>query len=282
MKIAYMIDSSSFLSENEANDYGFMFVPLHCIIENNDYLEGRNLDLNYLIYSITNKKAISTSQPSPMEIEDYVKKLKKEGYDCAIFSAMGSGLSNTLNNVVSIAHTLKFKIYPIDSCCVGILQSKPLLKVRRLIEKEGLNIEDALAIVNEDISKAKTYLVADDLFHLSRGGRLTKTAAALGSMLKIKPVLELDIQQQGKIDVVEKIRSSKKAIKKMAHLALDNIDAEQYHFCVAHFEGHELAKCLRDEMLKINPKLSIKEYSLGSVIAVHTGLNAVGVQVMPR
>ncbi|MDR1782440.1 MAG: DegV family protein [Bacilli bacterium] len=281
-KIAYIIDSACLLNEQEAYDYGLIYLPLQVVINNKCFKEGRDLDHDYLIYSLSNKKDVATSQPSPLDVEQLIERLKKEKYDCAIYASIGSGLSSTLNNVIAQADSMNFKIYPLDSCCVGTVQTVPLLKVRRLIEQDHMEIEEALNIVRKDIENSRVYLVVDDLFFLMHGGRLTPAAAALGTMLKIKPLLRLDIAQQGRIDVVEKIRSSKKAIKMLAKTALDGIDENNYTIAIAQLEASDNVKLLKEEIMKINPKFKYKNYGISAVIAAHTGLNVVGILVVPK
>jgi DegV family protein with EDD domain len=281
-KIAYIIDSSCFLSEQEVKDLNMFFVPLHCSIEGVDFLEGQDLDKDYLIDALSKRKDVKTSQPSPRECLELIDKLKEEGYTCAIYSSIATGFSGSLNGMVSVGNDENFKIYPLDSKSVGLIQTNSLLKVRRLIEQEDYSIETALDIVSKSLVKAKTLLLAEDLFHLARGGRITSTAAALGSMLKIKPILYTVYKKDGQIDVLEKVRSSKKAMKKMAQIALEDIDVSKYKFAVAHFDGLENARFVKNEMLKIAPSINIAEYELNSIIGVHTGLGVVGIQVWPK
>ena len=281
-KIAYIIDSSCFLNEEEATSKGLFFLPIHIVIEGEDFLEGKTLDKEYLLQAIQEKKNITTSQPSPGEVIELINNLKKQGYTCGIFAAMGSGLSKTLESAIAIAATEGFKIYPIDSKAVGNVQTLPLLKARKLIEEDNYSIEDAIACVNEDITHAFTVLLPDDLFHLSRGGRITNTAAALGSMLKIKPILTLVIENDGKIDVIEKVRTTKKAYRRMAELVLEQGNMADYEIIMAHFAGLEAMQELKEELLHLNNKLDVKEFELTTAIGVHTGLNSVGIQITKK
>ncbi|MDF9866970.1 DegV family protein with EDD domain [Bacilli bacterium PM5-3] len=278
-KIAYIMDSSCFLSEKEVRDMDIFYIPLHVVIEGQDFLEGKNLDKDLLLEAIRDKKTITTSQPSPGEILELIKDIKAKGYTCGIFSSIGTGLSKTLDSAIAISATEDFKLYPLDSGSVGNAQTLPLLKVRDLIENKGYDIENALAYVKSDIEQSYTLLLPDDLFHLSRGGRITSAAAALGSMLKIKPILTLVVADGGKIDVIEKVRTAKKAYKKMAELALKDCDVSTHKIIVAHFAGEDKAEELKNELLKINKDLEIDIHELTTVIGVHTGLDSVGVQV---
>ncbi|MEG0686550.1 MAG: DegV family protein, partial [Erysipelotrichales bacterium] len=231
-KIAFVLDSSCFLSEKEVHDLGCYFIPLHVIIEGEDYLEGKNLDKDKLIQAIKDKKSVTTSQPSPGEVMELIKQIKKDGYDSAVVSMIGTGLSRTLENMMHMSAMEDFKLYAIDSGSVGNAQLYPLLKAKKLVEG-GMNPEQAVEEVKIDIDSSYTLLLPDDLFHLSRGGRITPTVAALGSMLKIKPILTLVVEEGGEIDIIEKVRTTKKAIKEMSTKSLKDVTMDTHDVIVA-------------------------------------------------
>lgn len=281
-KIAYVVDSSCFYEESYIKDLDLILIPLHVIIEGEDYLDGRNLDKQYLRQAIGNKKNVSTSQPSPGEIIELIEDLRASGYTSAVFSVIGSGLSKTMENFITTANTEDFKVYPIDAGCVGVAQLFPILKVKRLIEEEKHDIEKAIDQVLVDIKKSYTYLVPDDLFHLSRGGRLSATAATLGSMLKIKPILQLVVDKGGEIDVVDKVRTTKKAYHKMVEIALTDKDLSKYKVVIAHFAAEDKVKELKKEVEKYSGVNDVEILELTTAIGVHTGLETVGIQVVPK
>lgn len=281
-KIAYIVDSSCFYEEKQILDHNLILIPLHVIIEGEDFLDGRNLDKEYLRQAIGNKKNVSTSQPSPGEVENLISDLRESGYTSAVFSVIGSGLSKTMENFMTTAAMEDFPVYPIDSGCVGVAQLYPILKARRLIESEKLDIEEAIKKVMIDINRSYTYLVPDDLFHLSRGGRLSPTAATLGSMLKIKPILQLVVSKGGEIDVVDKVRTTKKAYNKMIEIALKDKDLSKYKVIVAHFSADDKVKDLKKEIEKYDGVGEVEVLELTTAIGVHTGLETVGIQVVPK
>lgn len=280
-KTAYIIDSNCFLNKEKTGELGLFYIPLHCIIEGEDFLEGVDLDTAQLRQAITEKRDITTSQPSPGEVMSLISELKKQGYTRGIFSGIGSGLSKTIENFAATSALEDFEVYTLDSGSVGNAQRLPLLNVKRYLE-QGLSIEEALEKVQPSLMNSYTLLLPDDLFHLSRGGRITSAAAALGSMLKIKPILTLVVEKGGQIDVVEKVRTAKKAYKKMAELAYANFDKEKQVIAIAHFCADEIVALVKEELLKIDATLDIKVYELSSVIGVHTGPNSVGIQVCDK
>lgn len=282
-KIAYIADSSCMLTKKEVTDEGFYYLPLRYSINNIDYHEVIGVENEKLKNSIVNKENITTSQPSPGDIIDLIDILKKDGYDSAIFACIASGLSKTGENVALIGENEGFKIYVLDTRTVGPVMIHSLQRVKERIEKYNWSIENALKEIELYTDQCRTYLFVDDLFHLSSGGRITQTAAALGSMLKIKPILSLEPELNGYIDVVGKIRTQKKALKKMAEMALENINYDESYIMLAHFYGEDILDDLKDELFKINPNIEIyKCRSLSPVIGVHTGLGTVGIMSVPK
>lgn len=281
-KIAYITDSSIFLSEEQAKELGLYYIPLHVLISGEDFLEGVNLDRDYLVESIRSKISVTTSQPSPGEIMSLIEKLTNDGYECGIFSTIGSGLSKTHDNIKSLALSQGFEMHMIDSKSVGLVQQHALLDVKDLIENDNKTIEESIVIVNEKINRSKTYLVPDDLFHLSRGGRVTPAAATLGNLLKIKPILSLQTELGGTIDALDKVRTSKKAYSKMIALITDNRDLKDYHIMISSFEGDPETELLIEQLEKVCPNVSYIKRNLDAVIGAHTGLATVGIQIYPK
>lgn len=282
-KIAYIVDSSCLLPEKEAKKYGYYYLPLRYSINNKDYHEVFGSKDDTLKNSILNKENVTTSQPSPGEIIDLINELKKQGYDSAVFACIASGLSKTGENVALIGQNEGFKVSVLDTRAVGPIMIHSLRRVQERVEKYNWSVEDAIAEIDAFTDNCRTYLFVDDLFHLSRGGRITQAAAALGSMLKIKPILSLEPDLNGYIDVVAKIRTQKKAFKKMAEMALKDVDLNTSYIMVADFYGEDIIEDLKAEILKVNPDVQLYIHtSLSPVIGVHTGLKSVGVMSVPR
>lgn len=281
-KYAYIVDSACFLDKKEVEEYGFFFLPLRCSFDGEDYQEGIDLDREKLRDAIEAKKNIKTSQPTPGDVIELVNELKALGYTKAFFSCIGSGLSATGVNVASIAEKEGFLIEVVDSLGVGPLQISNLEKIRNYVENENKTAQEAIALIQPDIQSLLIYILVDDLFHLSRGGRITPAAAAFGNMLKIKPLLSLEVSLNGGLDVIGKIRTTKKATKQMIKMAIEGKNLDEYRVLVADFYGEELLEELKDGLLDVNPDLEIEEYELTSVIGVHTGLKCVGIQLMKK
>lgn len=278
-KIAYIVDSACFLNKQEVEEKGLFFLPLHLIIDGVDYKEGETLDKEELIKAIREKRNVTTSQPSPGEIIELINNLKKQGYDFGVFSSIGSGISKTYESMIMISQSENFKMYVLDSSSVGPAQIQPLLKLKQLVEKEKMDFEKAYQLIEKDIKNSNTLIVVEDLFHLSRGGRVSKSAAALGSMLKIKPILKLELDKGGLIEAVEKVRTQKKAYKRIVQLALDDYDLKDYKVLLANFEADDMIDEVRYYIEEYNDKIEIVEQDISAVVGIHTGLGCIGVQL---
>lgn len=271
-KVAYIVDSSSCISEKEAKDRGYYFLPLHVIIEGVDYLEGSSLDLKVLKQALLDKKNVSTSQASPGEIIQLLEQVKKDGYDSAVYAGISSGLSKTQETAKSAAKTEDFDLYVIDTLSAGNTVTIALEKAKQLIE-EGMPVKEAVEKINSEESlKNKTFAIMTDLSYAAKGGRITPTAAALGNLLKITPLLYIDFNQGGKIDILEKVRTSKKAYKRLAELILEDVDdISNYEIEVADFYGKDQKDGVIKAIKELQPNAKITESSLSATIGVHTG-----------
>lgn len=283
MKTAYIIDSASFLSEKEAQEMDLFFLPLHISIEDKGFKEGVDLDIDYLYQALADHKNCSTSQPSPGEITDLILKIKELGYNRAVFSGIASGLSKTQENMLALANTEDFEMHIIDAKSVGFAQLNSLLNVRYQVEEQGIEIEQAIENVQADILASKTVLIVDDLNHLSKSGRMSSSAAIIGGILQIKPILQLDNNEGGKMLIADKVRTAKKAYKKMIDILFEGIDSlEDYVVLLAQFKAPEANEFVLEELNKRYPNQPIIQKTLVPTVGVHTGLNTIGMQIAKK
>lgn len=277
MKIAYLIDSSSMIDDVQefCRVEGNFFMPIHIMIDEYDFLEGVNLDRNKVISLIESGSLPTTSLPSPLEMEDILTKIVDAGYDTLVCSLLGSGLSATQETFLSTARNFDLKVYNLDSKGAGLIQIHAIDLFKKYLN-DGMDINEVSNKVQEMLDNSRALTVVDDLSHLKRGGRITSSAALIGGMLKIKPILECQKDLNGKLDVIEKVRTLKKAYIQMCDVTLKDIDISKYHICIAHYESLENAKVL-EEIVKeyVNADTKIIVHDLSAVIGAHTGIGAV-------
>jgi DegV family protein with EDD domain len=282
MKVAYVIDSASFLSQEEAKELGLYYLPLYIMIDNEAYQEGVNLDRDVLYTALENKKSVSTSQASIGEMTDLINQLKSDGYDCAIFSGIGSGLSKTQDTFALVGKNEDYDVHIIDSKSVGYAQLNSLLKVREAVDK-GIGIKEAIESVQQDIEESKTVIVVGDLDQLVKSGRLKAGVAVFANMLQIKLVLQLDKEQGGKIELVDKVRTAKKAYRRMIDIIFSGIkNLDEYVVLLADFKADEAKQYILEEIKKLYPNLDVINKPLIPTVGSHSGLNTVGIQIAKK
>ena len=155
------------------------------------------------------------------------------------------------------------------------------LAAKKLVD-EGVALEEILKRLQECIAHSNTLIIPDDLDHLKRGGRLTPVAAALGGMLKIKPILQLNEASQGKIDTFAKVRTMSKALQNAIDSFEDDGIDEDYILVVLHTDAPETAEQLKAMYFSKYPHHETVFGYIGAVISVHTGIGCVGLQYIKK
>ena len=202
-----------------------------------------------------------------------------------LYIAFSSGLSITAQNAAMAVEELKEK-YPdrkiilVDSLCASLGEGVLVHKVNQL-RKEGMSIDEAAKWATENRMKVAQHFMADDLMHLHRGGRLSKTSAIAGSMLGIKPILH--VNDEGKLALVNKARGKKQALDLMAdNLAKCVGDGKPDFFAISHADNQVDA----EQMAKLlSEKFGIRDYIIsyiGPVIGSHTGTGAIAVFMLAK
>ena len=281
MKIAIITDSGSGLSERQANDLGIFYLPLQILLKNDMYLDGKTISVDE-IYELLQKGEMPTTSMPPIGImEEVFTKIKEEGYDEVIAIPLSSGLSSTASVMQASANDFGLHVHFVEEYSTCFIQQYLVEQALRLVQ-EGFEVDEILTRLRASADDSGSLIIPDDLQHLKRGGRLTPLAAALGGLLKIKPILQLNKSTEGKIDVFDKVRTMSKAMSKavvtLQELGLDNT----YEVRVMHSGDEKTGRILQDMMKETFPTLEIGIGLIGAVIAVHTGLGCVGIQYIKK
>lgn len=281
MKIAVITDSGSGLTKAEANALGIFLLPLQIIDNEKVYLDGYDIHLEEVFQMIREGKMMKTSLPPLGMSEALFEELKNEGYDHGIFIPLTSGLSSTMGNVKMIAKQNDFPLTCIEGYTTCYIEQYLAIAAKQLVD-EGLPLEAIVQRLENSVAHSNTLIIPDDLDHLKRGGRLTPLAAALGGMLKIKPVLKLNKSSEGKIDTFSKVRTMSKAMKVAVDTFIgEGIEAD-YILVVLHTDAKQQAEELRALYLDRYPNNDTVFGFIGPVISVHTGIGCVGIQYIKK
>lgn len=276
-KIAVVVDSACSYPRDFIESQGLRYLPLHIIYgDKEDYLEGVNISSHDVYSRMKIKQYPTTSQPSVGETCELFDQLRSEGYDSAVVVTLGSGISGTAANVKIAAQEAEFETLVIDSKSAAFTELYLAQTALKLVN-EGMTLEQIEAELSPIVEESFVFIAPDDLQHLKRGGRLTPAAALLGGLLKIKPILTLDVSLGGKIDAVAKSRTMSKATDTMLDLLEAKADdLNNYNYIVAHAGSEATGIELQEKFAKrfnITPDV----IELTAVLGAHTGVGLLGV-----
>lgn len=209
-KIAIVTDSNSGITQERGKELGIFVLPMPFYIDGNLYFEEISLTQEDFYKKLQDDADISTSQPSPGDLMDFWENILKE-YDEIVHIPMSSGLSGSCQTAMTLADDYDGKVHVVDNQRISVTQEQSVYDAMALV-KAGKSAEEIKQILEEEKLEASIYIMVDTLKYLKKGGRITPAAAALGSMLNLKPVLQL---QGEKLDSFAKVRGVKAAKRTM-------------------------------------------------------------------
>lgn len=272
-------DSTVDLPKEYLEEKGIVITPLSYIIDGVTYKDMQGLSHKEFFGKIRAGAMPTTSQVNPDEAREAFEAIVKEGKNI-LHIAFSSGLSGSYNSARIASEELKeeypdVKITVIDSLCASMGQGLLLYKAVELKE-QGKTMEEIEEWVENNKRHVHHNIAVDDLFHLHRGGRVSKATAVLGSMVKIKPILQLD--KEGKLVVVGKERGRKKSLVSLVDRMEKQMEGyENDIVMITHGDCEEDAEFVRKQ---IEERFGIKKFmihGIGTVIGSHTGPGIIGV-----
>ena len=218
-KIAVVADSNSGYTPEEAKAAGVFFIPMPFYIDEKEYFEGVNLTHEEFFEFLSKDADVSTSQPSPGSMLNLWDELL-ESYDEIIYLPMSSGLSGTCQTATMLAQDYEGKVFVVDNQRISVPLKHCIQDALTMaaLGKSAKEIKDYLEKTKFD---SVVYITVDTLKYLKKGGRVTPAAAALGTLLKIKPVLQI---RGEKLDSYAKARTMNQAKKLMIDALRKDID----------------------------------------------------------
>ena len=279
MSTAVVLDSNSGLTKEEAREYGIYILPMPFMIDGKEYLDGKDITYEEFLRLQKEGADIVTSQPSPEDVMNMWTELLQE-YDSIIHIPMTSGLSGSCDTAIMLSNEDEFdgKVFVVDNKRISITQISAGLDAIALLE-DGVQPQRIKEILEEDAGKSGIYVMVSDLKYLKKGGRITPMAAALGSFLKIKPILQI---HESKIDAYGKARTFKQAkqimvdaLKKDLIERMDDPMCKDSRMMIAQYDAMDFAKEFAAELEPIYGKVDIVNLSLS--VATHIGPGTVAI-----
>ena len=285
MKTAVVTDSNSGITQKEGEALGIFVLPMPFMIDGETYEEDISLTQDEFYGRLKEDADISTSQPSPETVMNLWNRIL-EDYDEIIHIPMSSGLSSSCQTALMLAEDYDGRVQVADNHRISITQRQAVLDAKKMAEgntaAKGIRKE-----LERTAAESSIYITIDTLKYLKRGGRVTPAAAAFGTLLRIKPVLQI---QGDKLDAFSKARTMKQAKTTMlAAIAQDlknrfgDPEAEHTWIAVAHTCNEEAAREFVSELKELYPKTGeIIANPLSLSVACHIGPGALAVAVTRR
>lgn len=280
MKLAVITDSSAFLSDSlRGNDHLFV-LDIPVVIAGETYVEGKNLTASEFYEKMAAADDLpKTSQPSVAELEETLTRLASEDYTHVLGLFLSSGISGFYQNIQYLKDEfpdlkIAFPDSKITSAPLGLMVENALTWAA-----EEQDFEEILLKIQRQIDGTSAFIMVDDLNHLVKGGRLSNGAAILGNLLSIKPILYFN--DAGVIEVFEKIRTEKKAIKRLIEVVEEKTASASYQIMVIHGNAEEKAESLRQQLIAAGIADDISLATFGSVIGTHLGEGSVALAYIP-
>ena len=280
MKLAVITDSSAYFKPEVVGKENLFVLDIPVFIDGKTYVEGKNLTAEDFYQKMTLSSELpKTSQPSVAELEDLLSTLLGNGYTHVLGLFLSSGISGFYQNIQYLKEefsqlVIEFPDTKITSAPLGIMVQSALQW-----SEKGLDFDQIVERISLQIEKTSAFIMVDDLNHLVKGGRLSNGAAILGNLLSIKPILHFD--HHGIIEVFEKIRTEKKATKRLIELVKERTDDGQYEITVIHANALEKAQSLCESLLEHDLNTQISLATFGSVIGTHLGEGSVALGYIP-
>lgn len=287
MKTVVVTDSNSGITQSAAKEMGIYVVPMPVLIDGEIFYEDLTLTQEQFYEKLKSNASVSTSQPNPLDVGDIWDKALKDA-DELVYIPMSSGLSETCHTLQHYAETeerFKGKVFVVDNQRISITQKQSVYDAIKLANegKSGKEISDWLLKTK---MQSSIYIMVDTLKYLKKGGRLTPAVALIGTMLKIKPVLQIQGFKLDQYAKVRKLNDAKttmiNAVKKDIETRFKDLKSEgKLVLAIAHTENFAEAEIFKNEIAEQFPDMEITAIDpLSLSVSCHIGPGALAMACM--
>jgi len=280
MKLAVITDSSAFLQAETLRKEDLFVLDIPVNIDGQEYVEGVNLTAQEFYEKMASASELpKTSQPSIAKLDEILSSLKDKGYTHALGLFLSSGISGFHQNIQYMKDEYEGLTIAIPDTRIT---SAPLGYMVESVFKWAEQGEEFTTILDQlenQIQKTSAFIMVDDLDHLVKGGRLSNGAAILGNLLSIKPILYFN--DQGVIEVYEKVRTEKKATKRLVEIVKEATANGNYQITVIHGNAPQKAADLRQLLIDGGVATDVSIATFGSVIGTHLGEGSIALGYTP-
>ncbi len=278
-KIAIVTDSNSGITQAQAKELGLHVLPMPFMINNETYYEDITLTQDQFYERLAQGADVITSQPSPDAVMKLWDELLME-YDEIVHIPMSSGLSGSCQSAMMLAEDYDGKVAVVNNQRISVTQRQSALDAMQLAGR-GMDAAQIKKFLENDKFNSSIYIMLDTLYYLKKGGRITPPAAALGTILKLKPVLQI---QGDKLDAFAKARTISQgksimmnAIRSDMEKRFGGVSSDNIWLQIAYTYDINAATQLKEEVAAQFPGFDIHMDPLSLSVACHIGPGALAI-----
>ncbi|MET7942286.1 DegV family protein [Streptomyces sp. NPDC005302] len=277
--VAIVTDSTAYLPTRTMERHGITAVPLTVVLGDQALEEGTEISARSLAQALQKRRPVTTSRPSPEMFAETYRRVAAAGATGIVSLHLSSEFSGTYDAAVLAGREAPVPVRVVDTGMVAMALGFCALAAAESAEAGG-TVDDAVAAAEKRAAGMSAFFYVDTLDYLRRGGRIGAAQALLGSALAVKPLLQLD---DGRIELLEKVRTASKAIARLEELVAERAGGAQVDIAVHHLAAPERASALADRLRARVPGLvELHVSEVGAVIGAHTGPGLLAAVVSPR
>ena len=278
-KIAVITDSNAHFTPQEAEEYGISVVPMPFTIGNDTFYEGITLSREQFYEKMAAGAQIATSQPSPSDVMSLWDRAL-ETHDEVVYIPMSSGLSGSCQSARMLAEDYDGKVEVVNNQRISVTQKRSVLDALEMAER-GLSARQIREELERVRFESSIYIMLDTLHYLKKGGRITPAAAAIGSLLRIKPVLQIKGERLDAFSKARTISQGKNiminAMKHDIETLYGGTDKENVWLYAVHGNVPEQFEEFSQEVREAFPGIHVMDDVLSLSIACHIGPGALAI-----
>ena len=278
-KIGIVTDSHSGISQKLANELEIDVIPMPFYFGDTCYFEDVSISRADFFARLKNGEDVSTSQPSPQTVMDAWKKAL-ERYETILHIPISSGLSSSCETAMMLAQEYDGRVQVVNNQRISVTMRQSVLDAK-MLAGQGKSAAEIKEILEKDKFESSIYIMVDTLEYLKKGGRITPAAAALGTLLKLKPVLQI---QGEKLDAFAKARTVKQAksimiesMKNDFEKRFNSPDGKKMNLEMAYTYDSEAAEAFKEEVQEAFPNNEIVMNPLSLSVSCHIGPGALAI-----
>jgi len=276
-KIAIITDSTAYLEKDYVKKHNIQVIPLNLHWDKDTFKDNVDISADEFYDRLKVSSTLpTTSQPTYGDFQVIFKKFAAD-YDGIVAALMSSGISGTVDSALIAQKTFKdIPVEVIDTKTTAGGQALIVKAIAAAVES-GKSLQEVSALARTISASVCTYFVVDTLKYLHKGGRIGGASRYFGTALSIKPILYLN--EEGKIEAFEKVRTKKKAVERLLELAVEKAAGEKSYVAIYHAQALQEAEAMRDEVQQMLDCYEIGIYKISPVIGTHVGPGALGISV---